>query len=79
MVKAQEIEAFFAFGQVHDAGLSRFGFQPQLGQQHRQPRQRGLGLPPALAHHQRVVGVAHQHAVLACCPCPVQPVQVDVA
>ena len=78
MVKAEEIEPLAPFGQVHDAGLGRLGLQPQLGQQHRQPRQRGLGLLPACAHHDHVVGEAHQNAVLPTRPCPVQPVQVDV-
>jgi hypothetical protein len=48
MVKPEEVEAFLALGQVHDAGLGRLGFQPELGQQRGQPRQRGLGLLPAL-------------------------------
>jgi hypothetical protein len=51
MVKPEEVEAFLALGQVHDAGLGRLGFQPELGQQRGQPRQRGLGLLPASAHH----------------------------
>jgi hypothetical protein len=69
MVKAEEIEPFPALGQVHDAGLGRLGHQPQLGQQHRQPLKRGLGLPSAVAHHDHVVGEAHQDTVLATRPC----------
>jgi hypothetical protein len=66
MVKAQEVESLAPFGQVHDAGLGRLGPQPQLGQQPRQPCQRGLGLLSVAAHHHHVVGEAHQDAVLAC-------------
>src|SRR3954464_8898381 len=53
MVKAEEVKPLAAVGQVHDAGLGRLGLQPQLGQQRGQPRQRGLGLLPAGAHHHR--------------------------
>jgi hypothetical protein len=79
MVKAEEVKPPAAFGQVHNAGLGRLGLQAKLGQQCGQPRYRGLGLLPGGAQHQRVVGGAHPHPVLACPPCPVQPVQVDSA
>jgi hypothetical protein len=79
MVKAEEVETLLALGKVHDAGLGRLGLQPKFGQQSGQPRERGLGLLPRPAHHHRIIGIAHQHAVLACRPCPVQPVQVHVA
>jgi hypothetical protein len=78
MVEAEEVEAFLAFGQVHDAGLGRLGLQPKLGQQVTQPPKGGLGLLPGGAQPQHIVGVADQHAMLAHLPCPVQPVQVDV-
>ena len=64
--------------QLHDPGLGRFRAQPEFGQQHGQPRQRGHRLPLRPAHHQRIVGVAEVGPVGAP-PRPVQPVQVDVA
>ena len=79
MVKSEEIESLFTLGQVNDAGLGCLGLQPEFSQQRGQPRQRGLRLLPRVAHHQRVVRIADQHTVLGRRPCPVQPVQVDVA
>ena len=78
MVEAEEVEPLAPFDQVHDAGLGRLGLQPKLGQQVTQPPKGGFGLLPGGAQHQRVVGVADQHAMLTRLPCPVQPVQVDV-
>jgi hypothetical protein len=70
--------ARYPHGQVHDAGLGRLGLQPQARQQSGEPRKRGLGLLPGVAHDDRVVRITDQHTVLARLPCPVQPVQVDV-
>ena len=74
----QEVQPGATLDQMHDAGLGRLRFQPEVGQQHRQPRQRGLGLLPCFAHDDRVVGVPDQHPMPALIPCPIDPVQVDV-
>src|SRR6185295_10583580 len=78
MVKAKEVHSLTPRGQLHDPGLGRFRAQPEFGQQHGQPRQRGHRLPLRPAHHQRIVGVADVGPVCAP-PRPVQPVQVGVA
>ena len=44
MVEAEEVESLATFGQMDDAGLGRFGFEPEAGQQGSQPHQRGLRL-----------------------------------
>ena len=79
MVKAEEIRPLLRPPPMHDAGLGLFRLQAKVGQQRPQPRQGGLGLLPGLAHHQQIVGEANEHSVLADVPCPVEPMQVDVA
>ena len=74
----EEIKPRSSHRQVHDAGLRRFGFQPQLGQQDSQLRQGSLGLFPGGAHHRRVIGEPDQHPMSANVPCPIDPVQVNV-
>ncbi len=78
VVKAQEIQPLTVLHQMHDPGLRRLRFQPEVGQQDRQPRKRSLGLLPGIAHDNRVVGVSDQHTVPTFIPCPIDPVQVDV-
>jgi hypothetical protein len=74
MVEPEEVEPLATLDQVHDPRLGRLGLQPQVGQQHSKPRQRGLGLPTGPADHQQIIGVPHQRPVRAT-PRPVQPVQ----
>ena len=57
--------------------LAAFGYQAETGQQASQALKRPLGLAPGPAHHDRVVGIAHQDPVSAV-PRPVQPVQVNI-
>jgi len=42
---------------VHDAGLGRFGLQPQLGQPFLQHAQGTLGLPPGMTDRHQIVGL----------------------
>ncbi|MEY9834793.1 hypothetical protein ABH941_000004 [Streptacidiphilus sp. EB103A] len=79
MLESEEHEALVSHLQVHDPRLGLLRLQAELGQQFPKPRQRGFGLRPGLAHHHQVVGETHQYAVLPFHPCPVEPVQVDVA
>ena len=79
MVKPEEIKPRFSHRQPDDAGLRRFGFQTQLGQQDSQLRERSLGLFPGGAHHHHVIGEPDQHPMPANVPCPIDPVQVDVS
>lgn len=78
VMKTKEIKSLASQRQVNNPGLGRLRFQTEVGQQARQPFQGGFGLPTGRAHHQRVVGIAHQHPVLPCLPGPVDPVQEDV-
>jgi hypothetical protein len=61
VVEPEELNPATTDLEVHDPRLGLLGLQAKVGQQHPQPRQRGLGLLPGGAQHQRVVGVAHQH------------------
>ena len=70
--KPEEVHTLAPCGQLHDPGLGRFRAQPEFGQQHGQPRQRGHRLPLRPAHHQRIVGLAHVGPVCAP-PRPVEP------
>ena len=79
VVKTEEIKSPATHSQPHDPGLGRFRFQTEIGQQAPQLPEGSFGLRARRAHHQHVVGVTHQHSVLALIPCPVQPVQVDVS
>jgi hypothetical protein len=56
-MKAKKVETFSAYHQFDDAGLGLLRRQAELGQQLPQPRKRGLGLLPGLAHHQQIVGL----------------------
>jgi Recombinase zinc beta ribbon domain len=56
VMEAKDIKPLATNNQLHDAGLGRFRFQAELGQQGRQPRERGFGLRAGPAHHQHVVG-----------------------
>jgi hypothetical protein len=78
VMEAQEVQAFTTDLQVHDAGLGRFRLQTEPGQQTGQARERPFGLVLRPAHDDQVVGEPHQSPV-AFIPCPVEPVQVDVA
>jgi hypothetical protein len=78
VMKSEEIQALTADLEMHDARLGLFGFQPQLGQQVCQPPEGGLGLLSGRAHHDRVVGIAHQNPMLARLPCPIDEMQVDI-
>ncbi len=78
VVKAEEIETLASLLQMDDAGLGRLRLQAEPGQQDGQPLQRGLGLAAGPAHHDQVISEPDQHPI-AVVPCPVQPVQVDVA
>ena len=77
-MKTQEVKPRAPGLQVHEAGLGRLRLQSEISQQGRQALQRPLGLAAGPAHHDQVVGEPHQHPV-ALVPCPVEPVQVDVA
>ena len=79
MVKPEEIKTRASHCQSDDAGLRRFGFQAQLGQQDSQLRQRSLGLFSGRAQHHHVTGEPDQHPMLANVPCPIDPVQVNVS
>ena len=46
VVEPEELQPLAFLDQVHNPGLRELGFQPELAQQDRQPRQRGLGLRP---------------------------------
>ncbi len=56
----------------HGPGVVHRAWRPALGQ-------RGFGLRSGLVHHHKVVSETHHYAVLPFHPCPVEPVQVDVA
>jgi hypothetical protein len=78
MVEAEEVEVLASFPQLHDPRLRLLERQAQLGQDGVERLQGTLGLRPAPAHHDQIVGVAHQDAAAARLPDPVKPVQVDV-
>ena len=78
MMKTEEIKPRTTNLQMHYPCLGFLWFQTKLNQQRPQPRQGGLGLLTGLAHHQRVVGEANEHSVLAHIPCSVNPMQIDV-
>ncbi|MGH8905712.1 MAG: hypothetical protein ACRD0K_04175 [Egibacteraceae bacterium] len=48
MAEAEEIQPLTTLLQAHDAGLGRFGLQPEIGQQPRQRRQSLLGVRAAV-------------------------------
>jgi hypothetical protein len=79
VMEAEEVEALASFPQLHDPRLGLFRLKPELGQKRPEHAERapGFGLRPA--HHHEIVGVADEHTVPTCLPCPVEPVQVDVA
>lgn len=52
------------------AMTDRLRFQPDFGQQRRQPRQRGLALLTRTAHHHDIVGEPNQHTVCPRIPRP---------
>ena len=43
--EAEEVDSLAPDAQLHDPGLGRFRAQPEFGQQHGQPRQRGRACP----------------------------------
>src|SRR6266481_5724288 len=77
-MEAEEIKAPASHLQVHYPGLGRLRLQAETGQQASQALQRPFGLAAGPAHDGRIVGITHQDPVLLV-PCPVEPVQVDVA
>jgi len=77
-MEAEEVETLASLFQVHDPGLGRLRLQAQVSQQGSQPLQRGLGLAAGPAHHDQVISEPDQHPITVI-PCPVQPVQVDIA
>jgi hypothetical protein len=77
-MKAKEVQPFASFREVNDPGLHRLGRKAQPGEDRRQRIQRADNLPAVLAHHDEIVGVAHQDPVARVLPSPVEPVQVDV-
>ena len=56
-MKAEKVETLSAHHQFDDAGFGLLRRQAEFGQQLAQPRERGVGLLPGLAHHQHVVGL----------------------
>jgi len=52
-----------SFREVNDPRLHRLGRKAQSGEHRRQRIQRADGLPAVLAHHDEIVGVAHQDPV----------------
>ena len=79
MVEAQERKALAPHLQMNDPRLGCLRLQTEIGQQPAKPRQRGLGLLTGAAHHQRIVGIAHQDTMRAHIPHPVKAVQIHVA
>jgi hypothetical protein len=77
VVKAKKVETFCAHCQFDDACFGLFRRQAEIGQQRPQPRQRGLGLLTGFAHHQQVIGKAHQNPICAGVPIPVEPGRVE--
>jgi hypothetical protein len=51
----------------------------QFGEDRRQRHKSAFGFPAGLAHHQQVIRVADECSAPARLPCPVEPVQIDVA
>ena len=65
----EEIKTLASHRQVHDAGLGRFGFETQLGQQDSELRQRSLGLFPGRAHHHQESRRGESHPPPLAEPC----------
>ena len=78
VVKAQEVQALAAFGQVHDPRLGVLGHKAQLGQLGSQRREGVTRLALASATCHEIVGITDQPSPPARPPRPVEPVQVDV-
>ncbi len=58
VLKAEEVTAFPAHLQVHDPRLGLLWLQAKVGQQHPQPRKRGLGAPAPRARGRPMPGRA---------------------
>ena len=79
MMEARERESLAPYPQMNDARPGFLRLKTEISQQPAKPLQRGLSLLTGAAHHQRIVGIAHQDTVLTHIPHPVKAVQVHVA
>ena len=71
-MKAEEVEPRLPFDELHDPRLLRLGPRAQAVEKGGEPGQGGLGLTPAAAHHQQIIGVTDQTSIGGT-PGPVQP------
>jgi hypothetical protein len=78
-MEAEKVRPLPAFAQLHDPHVGVLEREPQLRQDRPRRRQGALGLCSGSAHHDDVVGVAHQHPDAALGPLPVEPMQIYVA